>query len=236
MRRRRCSQESSLTSPPPWQAFIEGVIYADAEVPWGNDPAYVMLQAFPGLRESVNGRIAAALTQTLGLVQALAHVDVLQIVRANRPSRGVCLGFGMNALEPYDLLQACALDIVHAYEWIGAAVVEAAQMLDALRALDPLLPTRIRLHHGTLSRLETLTDASVHVVYAASVFNDEIPMSAATFQGALREIVRVLAPGGVVVSRGSSGLLEAHLTPYGHMLLETPQVVVLQRDRGARMP
>jgi methyltransferase family protein len=236
MRRRRCLQASSRTSPPPWHAFIEGVVYADAEVPWGNDPAYGMLQAFPGLRETVNGRIAAAITQTLGLVQALTQVDVLQSVHANRPARGVCLGFGMNALEPYDLLQACALDIVHAYEWIGAEVVDAAQMLDALRAFDPLLPTRIRLHHSTLRRLETLTDASVHVVYAASVFNDEIPMSAATFQGALREIVRVLAPGGFVVSRGSSGLLEAHLTPYGHMLLETPQVAVFQRDRCARIP
>lgn len=233
--RRRCLQGSSPTSPPPWQAFIAGVVYADAEVPWGNDPAYVMLQEFPGLRESVNGRSAAAITQTLGLVQALTHVDVLQSVHANRPARGVCLGFGMNALEPYDLLQACALDIVHAYEWIGAEVVEAAQMLDALRAIDPLLPTRIRLHHGTLSQLETLTDASVHVVYAASVFNDEIPMSAATFHGALREIVRVLAPGGFVVSRGSSGLLEAHLAPYGHLLLETPQVVVFQTDRCSRI-
>ena len=233
--RRRCLQASSRTSPPPWQAFIEGVVYADAEVPWGDDPAYGMLQAFPGLRESVNGRSAAAITQTLGLVRALTHVDVLQSVHANRPARGVCLGFGMNALEPYDLLQACALDIVHAYEWIGTEVVEAAQMLDALRALDPLLATRIRLHHSTLSRFETLTDASVHVVYAASVFNDEIPMSAATFQGALREIVRVLAPGGFVVSRGSSWLLEAHLTPYGHMLLETPQVAVLQRNRCARI-
>jgi hypothetical protein len=28
--RRRCSQRFSLTSPPPWQAFIEGVVYADA--------------------------------------------------------------------------------------------------------------------------------------------------------------------------------------------------------------
>ncbi len=222
-------------SLPPWQAFIEGVVYADAEVPWGNDPAYAMLREFPGLRESVNGRSAAAITQTLGLVQALTHVDMLQVVHANRPARGVCLGFGMNALEPYDLLQACALDIVHAYEWMGGEVVEAAQMLDALRVLDPLLPTRIRLHHGTLSRLETLTDASVHVVYAASVFNDEIPMSAATFNGALQEIVRVLAPGGFVVSRGSSGLLEAHLTSYGHMLLETPQVVVFQRDRCGRI-
>jgi len=229
--RRRCLQESSPASPPPWQAFIEGVVYADAEAPWGNDPAYAMLQEFSGLRESVNGRSAAALMQTLGLVQALTHIDVLQIVHANRPVCGVCLGFGMNALEPYDLLHACALDIVHAYEWIGVEVMEAAQMLDALRALDPLLPTRIRLHHGTLSRLETLTHASVHIVYAASVFNDEIPMSAATFHGALREIVRVLAPGGFVVIRGSSGLLEAHLAPYGHMLLETPQVVVLQRDR-----
>jgi len=234
--RRRCLQESSPTSPPPWQAFIDGVVYTEAAVPWGNDAAYVLLQEFPGLRESVNGRSTAALTQTFDLVQALTHVDMLQSVRANRPARGVCLGFGMNALEPYDLLQACALDIVHAYEWAGADVVEAAQMLDTLRALDPLLPTRIRLHHGTLSRLETLTDASVHVVYAASVFNDEIPMSAATFHGALQEIVRVLAPGGFVVSRGSSGLLEAHLAPYGHLLLETPQAAVFQRDRCGGTP
>jgi hypothetical protein len=228
---RRCVQGSSSTSPPPWQAFIEGVVYAEAEVPWGNDPAYAMLQEFPGLRESVNGRSAAAITQTLGLVEALTQVNVLQSVHANRPACGVCLGFGRNALEPYDLLQACTLDIVHAYEWIGAEVVEAAQMLEALRAFDPLLATRVRLHHGTLSRLETLTYASVHVVYAASVFNDEMPMSAVTFQGALCEIARVLAPGGFVVSRGSSGLFEAHLAPYGRMLLETPQVTVFQRDR-----
>jgi len=223
-------------SPPPWQAFIEGVVYADAEVPWGHDSAYVMLQEFPGLRESVTGRSAAAITQTLGLVQALTHVDVLQSVRANRPARGVCLGFGMNALEPYDLFQACALDIVHAYEWIGAEVVEAAQMLDALRALALLLPTRIRLHHGTLSRLETLTDTSVHVVYAASVFNDEIPMSAATFHGALQNLLALIRARFLAVSRGSSGLLEAHLAPYGHLLLETPQVVVFQRDRCGRTP
>jgi hypothetical protein len=140
MRRRRCLQASSRTSPPPWHAFIKGVVYADTEVPWGNDPAYGMLQAFPGLRETVNGRMAAAITQTLGLVQALTQV------------------------------------------------------------------------------------------------NDEIPMSAATFQGARREIVRVLAPGGFVVSRGSSGLPEAHLAPYGHMLLKTPQVAVFQRDRGVRRP
>ena len=75
-------------SPPPWQAFIEGVVYAEAEVPWGHDSAYVMLQEFPGLRESVTGRSAAAITQTLGLVQALTHVDVLQSVHANRPPVG----------------------------------------------------------------------------------------------------------------------------------------------------
>ena len=136
--RRRCLQRFSPTSPPPWQAFIAGVVYADAEVPWGNDPAYAMLQEFPGLRESVNGRRAAAITQTLGLVEALTQANMLQIVHANRPACGVCLGFGRNALEPYDLLQAWTLDVVHAYEWIGGEVVEAAQMLDALRAFDPL--------------------------------------------------------------------------------------------------
>ena len=71
----------------------------------------------------------------------------------------------------------------------------------------------------------------MHIVYAASVFNDEIPMSVATFHGALREIVRVLAPGGFVASRDSSGLREAYLAPYGRLLLETPQVAVFQRDR-----
>ena len=76
-----------------------------------------------------------------------------------------------------------------------------------------------RLHHGTLSRLEALTDASVHVIYAASVFNDEIPMTAVTFHGALREVVRVLAPGGFAISRGSSGVLEEHLAQHGRLLL-----------------
>src|SRR5262249_17314219 len=158
--------------------------------------------------ESVNGRSAAALTQTLDLVQVLTHIDMRQVIRANRPSRGVCLGFGMNALEPYDLLHACGLDVVHAYEWIGAQVLEAAQLLAALRATALCLPTQIRLHHGTLSQLDTLADASVHVLYAASVFSHEIPMTQTTFHGALREIVRVLAPGGFMVSRGSSGMLE----------------------------
>jgi hypothetical protein len=44
-----------------------------------------MLPEFLGLRESVTGRSAAAITQTLGLVPALTRVDVLQSVRANRP-------------------------------------------------------------------------------------------------------------------------------------------------------
>jgi len=224
------SRDNHPTLSQSWDVFIEGRVYADADVPWRDDPAYGLLQEFPGLQESVTGRMAAALTQTLGLVQALTHVDLLQVVHASRPTRGVCLGFGMNALEPYDLLQVCALDVVHAYEWIGVQVVEAAQMLAALRVTDPLLPTRIRLHHGTLSRLEALTEASVHVIYAASVFNDEIPMTAVTFHGALREVVRVLAPGGFVVSRGSSGVLEEHLAQHGRLLLQTPQVTVVQRS------
>ncbi len=224
------SRDDHPTLQQSWDVFIEGRVYADAEAPWRDDPAYGLLQEFPGLRESVTGRLATALTQTLNLLQALTHVDLLQVVHAKRPARGVCLGFGMNALEPYDLLQACTLDIVHAYEWIGVQVVETAQMLAALRPTDHLLPTRIRLHHGTLSRLDALTDASVHVVYAASVFNDEIPMTMDTFHGAVREVVRVLAPGGFVVSRGSSGVLEEHLAQHGRLLLQTPQVTVLQRS------
>ena len=108
------SRDNHPTLSQSWDVFIEGRVYADADVPWRDDPAYGLLQEFPGLQESVTGRMAAALTQTLGLVQALTHVDLLQVVHASRPTRGVCLGFGMNALEPYDLLQVCALDVVHA--------------------------------------------------------------------------------------------------------------------------
>ena len=87
--RRRCLQESSPTSPPPWQAFIEGVVYTEAEVPWGNDAAYVLLQEFPGLPGRVSMDAVLRLTlETFDLVQALTHVDMLQSVRANRPARG----------------------------------------------------------------------------------------------------------------------------------------------------
>src|SRR6266540_2912489 len=134
-----------------WKEFVEGQIHADAQAPWRNDPAFALLLEFPGLRESVGGRIAVALTQAIGLVRALAQVDLLEVVQASAPAQGLCLGFGMNALEPYDLLRVFELDVVHAYEWVGEHVIEAAQALAALRAEDPLLPTRIRLHHGTIS-------------------------------------------------------------------------------------
>lgn len=210
-----------------WQAFIEGVIYADAATPWCNDPAFAVLREFPGLQASVSGRITGALTQLIDLVRALTQVDVRHVVQAQRPSHGLCLGFGLNVLEPYDLLQVCGLDVVHAYEWIGAQIIEAAQTLAALQPL--VLPTRIRLHHGTISQLSALADASIRVVYAASVFNHEIPMTAQTFHKTMAEIVRVLAPGGFVLSRGSAGMLEAHLAPHGRMLLQTPLASVLQK-------
>ena len=219
-------------SPPQdqgWKEFVEGQIHADAQAPWRDDPAFALLLEFPGLRESVGGRIAAALTQAIGLVRALTRVDLLKVARASAPAQGLCLGFGMNALEPYDLLRVFQLDVVHAYEWVGEQVVEAAQALQALRAEDPLLPTRIRLHHGTISDLCALADRSIHVVYVANVFNPEIPMSPQTFTAAIGEIVRVLAEGGVVLSRGSSGVLEEKLAPHGRMLLQTPLVSVFQR-------
>ena len=213
-----------------WKEFIEGAIYPDARAPWRDDPAFALLLEFPGLRESVGGRIAAALTQAIGLVRALTRVDLLKVARASAPAQGLCLGFGMNALEPYDLLRVFQLDVVHAYEWVGEQVVEAAQALQALRAEDPLLPTRIRLHHGTISDLRALADGSIRVVYVANVFNPEIPMAPETFGRALEEIVRVLGAGGVVLSRGSSGALEAELARHGRMLLQTPLVSVFQRQ------
>jgi hypothetical protein len=213
-----------------WQEFIEGEIYAGAEAPWRDDPAFALLLQFPGLRESIGGRISAALNQAIGLVKALAQVDLLETVHASSPAQGLCLGFGMNVLEPYDLLRVFALDRVHAYEWIGEHVIEAAQALQALRSEEPLLATRIRLHHGTISDLSALADGSIRVVYVANVFNPEVPMSPETFGGALKEILRVLNTGGIVLSRGSAGRLETELSCYGRLLLQTPLVSVFAKE------
>lgn len=222
--------EDLLHQDQRWKEFIEGEVYADTEAPWRDDPAFTLLLEIPGLRESVGGRIAAALTQAIGLVQALTQVDLLEVVSMHRPVQGLCLGFGMNALEPYDLLKVFTLDQVHAYEWIGEHVAEAAQTLQALRSEDPLLPSRIRLYHGTISDLNALADGSIRVVYTANVFNPEIPMTPETFAGALGELLRVLEAGSVLLSRGSSGALEAELGRHGRMLLQTPLVSVFQRQ------
>jgi hypothetical protein len=221
--------DDQLPARPSWQAFIEGDIYADTEAPWCDDPAFPLLQEFPGLQASVSGRIAAALGQTMALVRALTQVDILHVIHTHRPARGLCLGFGMNVLEPYDLLQACVLDVVHAYEWIGAQVLEAAQTLATLPPTEPALTTRLRLHHGSISHLQAIADASIHLVYAASVFNNEIPMTPPTFSQATAEILRVLAPGGFMLSRGSAGVLEERLAPHGRLLLHTSSVSVFQK-------
>ncbi|MBI3800025.1 MAG: class I SAM-dependent methyltransferase [Deltaproteobacteria bacterium] len=212
-----------------WRDFLEGELYTDAQAPWRDDPAFALLLQVPGLRESIGGRATAALNQAIGLVRALARVDLLEGVRTHRPAQGLCLGFGMNALEPYDLLQVFALERVDAYEWIGEHIVEAAQMLQALRAEAALLPTRIRLHHGTISDLSAIADGAIRVAYVANVFTPEIPMTAETFARALREIVRVLAVGGILLSRGSSGTFETELTQYGRMLLQTPLISVFEK-------
>jgi len=214
-----------------WRDFIAGELYTDAQAPWRDDSAFALLLQVPGLRESVGGRATAALNQAVGLVQALARVDLLEVTRSHRPAHGLCLGFGMNALEPYDLLQVFALDRVHAYEWIGEHLIEAAQMFQALRAEDPLLPTRIRLHHGTISDLGAIADGAIRVAYVANVFNPEVPMTPETFAQAVREIVRVLSVGGIVLIRGSAGLLEAGLARRGRMLLQTPLISVFAKVR-----
>ncbi len=212
-----------------WRSFIEGPLYGDTEAPWREDPAFLLIARLSGLRASVGGRAERALRQAIGLVRALTGVDVVEVVTAKRPAEGLCLGFGENVLEPYDLLRVFGLDRVHAYEWVGKQVVEAAQALEVFCAQDPLLPSRIRLHQGTLSDLSALSDTTIRVVYAANVFNYEVPMSPKTFSRAVKEILRVLAEGGLVLSRGSSGLLEEELSRFGRMLLQTPLVSVFQK-------
>jgi hypothetical protein len=213
-----------------WRHYIEGEIYPDDETPWCDDPAYELLLQFPGLREGVGGQVAPALTQAIGLVRAVARIDLLTLVRGNRPAQGLSLGFGMNVSEPYDLLRAFELDLVHGYEWIGDHVVEAARSLCVLQRSEPTLPSRIRLHHGTISDLTVIVDGSIRVTYVANVFNPEIPMAQDTFSKTVREVIRVLEPHGVVCSRGSSGLFEEALTPYGRMLLQNPLVSVFQKS------
>ena len=47
-------------------------------------------------------------------------------------------------------------------------------------------------------------------------------MHADTFERALHELLRVLAPGGFVFSRGSAGVLEQRLGQFCRTLLDTP--------------
>src|SRR5262245_53504439 len=170
----------------PGAEFIEGPVYAEAEAPGHDDPAFALLCQYPGLRDSVGGNGAEALTQAIGLVQAIVRTDLRTIVHQRKPANGLCLGFGMNLLEPYNLLRTFALDCVHAYEWMREQVLDAARAYASLQSQEPsLLPTQIRLHHGTISDLSTLTDHSIRVVYTANVFNREIPMSAETFYRAI---------------------------------------------------
>ena len=211
-----------------WRAFIEGQVYPDDQAPWRDDPAYAMILEYPGLRDSIGGHVAPALQQAIGLVKAMTRVDVLDRLRANRPAHGLCLGFGTNALEPYDVLTVFELDRVHGYEWIGAQVIEAAQFLRIKMKGDVRLAAKIRLHHATVSALSTLTDRSIGVIYTANMFNREIPMSADTFERAVDELLRVLALGGFVFSRGSAGVLEQRLGQFCRTLLDNPLVSVFE--------
>ena len=219
-----------LATPESWSDFIEGPVYPDNAVPWLHDPAYATTLEHPGLRDRIGSHVAPALQQAIGLVQAIAQVNVLDVVRSHRPAVGLSMGFGSNAQEPYDLLKTFELDCVHAYEWIGEHIIEAAKAFETLRANEPRLTTRIRLHHGTVSDLSALNTASLHLIYTANMFNREIPMSEDTFERSLQEIVRVLAPRGCLISRGSAGVLEPSLAQYLQVLLENPLVSVLQKE------
>ena len=215
-----------------WRDFIEEGVYADRAVPWRDDPAYRVILAHPGLRDGIGGSVAPALQQAVGLVHAVCGVDLFALTAGRKPAVGLCLGFGSNVSEPYDILRTCGLDRVHAYDWIGAHVVEAAQAFDRLRRTEPELADRLRVHHGTVGDLSALEDAGVHVIYTANVFNREIPMSDETFDRALDEIVRILAPDGWLVSRGSAGRLEAGLQRRLRVLFDNPLVSVLQQPES----
>ena len=161
----------------------------------------------------------------------MARVDLFQVIQKNSPAVGLSLGFGTNAQEPYDLLKTFNLACVHAYEWIGEQVVDVAKAFERLRANEPQLPTQLRLHHGTVRDLSALADASIHVIYTANMFNREIPMTEETFTLSMQEMLRVLAPSGCVVSRGSAGILEQYLAQHLNILLENPLVSVLQKNQ-----
>ena len=90
------------------------------------------------------------------------------------------------------------------------------------------LSRRVLLHHGTISALGAIRDASVLVVYTGNVFHPEIPMVPETFDSSTSEILRVLAPQGFVISRGSAGQLEFALSQKIKLLLDNPLVSVLQ--------
>ena len=89
-------QSTSLT--PAESAFLAGPVYPEDKTPWRDDPAFALLSQYPGLRDSVGGRAADALTQAIGLVQAMARVDLRAIAHQSRPATGLCLGFGINLL------------------------------------------------------------------------------------------------------------------------------------------
>ncbi len=236
----------------PWHDFIDGVVYADNEVPWRDDSAYAAIWEHPGLRDSIGGHVAPALQQAIGLVQVLAQVDLVAVIRKARARdttdagnchpeseriegeessvQGLSLGFGTNTQEPYDLLKTFELDCVHAYEWIGEHVIEAAKAFETLRTSGRRLSTQIRLHHGTVRDLSALGDDSIHIIYTANMFTREIPMTEQTFEQSMQEMLRVLAPSGFVISRGSAGILEQYLAQHLKVLLHNPLVSVLQKE------
>lgn len=223
------SAQSSCPQPD-WQAFIDGPLYLSGPPPWHDDPAYELMLEQPGLRDSIGGPVAPALKMACDLVRALTQHDIMTQLCSRRPAQGLCLGIGMNAMEPYDLLQALQLDCVHACEWIGEHIVEAAEMLQVLRSKAPDLPQQIRLHQASIRDLSFLPDAAIQVIYTANMFTWEVPMQQATFDLAVQEIRRVLTSGGILLSKGSSGELEKRLAPYGRMLLPYPPVTVFQKE------
>ena len=212
-----------------WRNFVDGPLYLASPPPWFDDPAYSLILAEPGLRDSLGGPVSPALRMACELVRALTEYDVVAHLRNQQHAQGLCLGFGSNLLEPYDLLRALPLGCVHACEWIGEHLVEAATMLQSLSADDPSLVRRIRLHQATIAALSFLNDATIQVIYTANMFTWEVPMQQKTFDLAIEEMMRVMTPGGVIFSKGSAGELERRLTPHGRMLLPHQPITVFQK-------
>ena len=72
------SRDDYPTLQQSWNVFIEGRVYAHAEAPWRDDPAYGLLQEFPGLAGECHRVLEEHLAQHGRLLLQTPQVTVLQ--------------------------------------------------------------------------------------------------------------------------------------------------------------